>query len=62
LPYKWDVQEDILSISVAYGPLDATCDGKFSKDGEKFSGGWRPKPGAHETINVPYDIEETRIN
>jgi hypothetical protein len=61
LPYKWDVQDDTLTISVAYGPLDATFKGKFSKDGKSFSGGWRPNPGADETINVPYDIEGTRV-
>lgn len=57
LPYKWEVQDDTLTISVAYGPIDATFKGKFSKDGKRFSGGWRPNPGADETINVPYDIE-----
>jgi Protein of unknown function (DUF1579). len=62
LPYKWDVQDDSLTISVAYGPLDATFKGKFSKDGKSFSGGWRPNPGADETINVPYDIEGTRVS
>jgi hypothetical protein len=61
LPYKWDVQDDTLTISVAYGPLDATFTGKFSRDGERFSGGWRPNPGADETINVPYDIEGTQV-
>ena len=61
LPYKWDIQDDTLTISVAYGPLDATFKGKFNKDGESFSGGWRPNPGADETINVPYDIEGTRV-
>ena len=61
LPYKWDVQDDTLTISVAYGPLDATFKGKFSKDGKSFSSGWRPNPGADETINVPYDIEGTRV-
>lgn len=61
LPYKWDLQDDTLTISVAYGPLDATFKGKFSKDGESFSGGWRPNPGADETINVPYDIGGTRV-
>ena len=25
-------------------------------DGEWFGGGWRPNPGADETVNVPYDI------
>src|SRR5881628_3504324 len=44
LPYKWDLQGDTLTISVSYGPLDATFKGKFSKDGNRFSGGWRPNP------------------
>ena len=60
LPYKWDVQDDTLTISVAYGQIDATFKGKFSKDGKRFSDGWRPNPGADETINVPYDIQGTR--
>jgi hypothetical protein len=53
LPYKWDLQDDTLTISVSYGPLDATFRGKFSKDGNSFSGGWRRNPGADETMNVP---------
>ena len=61
LPYKWDVQGDTLTISVSYGPLHATFEGKFSKDGKSFSGGWRPNPGADETVNVPYDIAGTRV-
>lgn len=61
LPYKWDLQDDTLTISVSYGLLDATFKGKFSKDGKSFSGGWRPNPGADETVNVPYDIGGTRI-
>lgn len=61
LPYTWDLQDDTLTISVSYGPLDATFKGAFSKDGKRFSGGWRPNPGADETVNVPYDITATRI-
>jgi hypothetical protein len=61
LPYRWDIQDDTLTILVSYGPLDATFTGKFSKDRKKFSGGWRPNPGADETINAPYDIEGTRV-
>lgn len=61
LPYKWDLQDDTLTISVNYGPLDATFKGKFSQDGENFSGGWRPNPGADDTINVSYDIGGTRV-
>ena len=61
LPYKWDLQDDTLTISVSYGPMDATFKGKLSKDGESFSGGWRPNPGADETVNVPYDVGGTRV-
>ncbi len=61
LPYRWDLQDDTLTISVSYGPLNATFKGKFSKDGKSFSGGWRPNPGADETVNVPYDIGGTRL-
>ena len=61
LPYKWDLRGDTLTISVSYGPLDAAFRGTFSEDGESFSGGWRPNPGADETVNVPYDIGGVRI-
>jgi Protein of unknown function (DUF1579) len=61
LPYKWYLQGDTLTISVSYGPLDATFKGQFSEDGNSFSGGWRPNPGADETVNVPYDIGGSRI-
>jgi hypothetical protein len=61
LPYKWDVRDDTLTISVSYGPLDATFEGTFSDDDESFSGGWRPNPGADETINIPYDVAGTRV-
>jgi hypothetical protein len=61
LPYKWEVGDDTLTISVSYGPLDATFRGTFSEDGETFGGGWRPNPGADETVNVPYDISGRRV-
>lgn len=62
LPYRWEmIGDDAVRISVSYGPLDATFNGKFGKDGESFSGGWRPNPGADETVNVPYDIGGTRM-
>ena len=61
LPYEWDVQGDDLTISVKYGPMDATFHGKFSRDGKSFSGGWRPNAGADQAINAPYDITATRI-
>jgi hypothetical protein len=59
-PYQWDVQADNLTISIKSGPMDATFRGKFSADGNSFSGGWRPNTGADETINAPYDVTATR--
>ena len=60
LPYRWDVRDDTVIITVAYGPLDATFTGSWREDGT-FSGGWRPNPGADETVNVPYDIGGHRL-
>jgi hypothetical protein len=61
LPYRWEVDGDKVKITVSYGPLDATFQGAFSEDGERFSGGWRPNPGADQTVNVPYDIGGSRL-
>jgi uncharacterized protein DUF1579 len=62
LPYRWEVgEDDTVTISVSYGPLDATFTGAFSEDGQRFAGGWRPNPGAEETVNVPYDIAGHRV-
>jgi hypothetical protein len=61
LPYRWEVGDDTLKITVSYGSLDSTFEGKFSDDGESFEGGWRPSPGADETVNIPYDIGGRRI-
>ena len=61
LPYRWEADGDNVKISVSYGPLDATFTGRFSEDGNHFSGGWRPNPGADETVNVPYDIGGPRL-
>ncbi len=61
LPYKWDVRDNVITISVKYGALDAVFSGKFSDDGNSFSGGWRPNPGADEAVNVAYKLTVTRI-
>lgn len=60
-PYEWDIQGDTWTISIKHGPMDATFTGKFSPDGNSYSGGWRPNPGADEEINAPYDIGGSRI-
>lgn len=62
LPYQWDMQGNELTISVSYGPLDATFKGVLSDDGRTFSGGWRPNPGADPAINAPYDIVGERVD
>jgi hypothetical protein len=60
LPYKWDIEGDTLTITVSHGPLDATFTGSW-REGGTFSGGWRPNPGADETVNVAYDIGGHRL-
>jgi hypothetical protein len=62
LPYGWELRDNKLRISVSHGPLDATFEGTISDDGSTFSGGWRPNPGADETINVAYDVRGTRLS
>jgi hypothetical protein len=61
LPYYWDVKDGSMTITVSHGPLDATFKGELGEDGNTFSGGWRPNPGADEMVNPPYDIGGTRI-
>lgn len=61
LPYRWNVQDDTVTITVRYGPLGATFTGSWREDGT-FSGGWRPNAGADETVNVPYDIGGHRLD
>ena len=59
-PYIWDVNGDEITIAISHGPMDAKYTGRFAADGNSWSGGWRPNPGADETINAPYDITATR--
>ena len=61
LPYTWEVQGRDVKITVDYAPLDATFTGRYTDDGSSFAGGWRPNPGADETVNVPYDISGSRV-
>jgi Protein of unknown function (DUF1579) len=61
LPYRWDVRDDDVTLTVSYGQLDATFTGSWREDGT-FSGGWRPNPGADESVNVPYDISGHRLD
>lgn len=61
LPYRWEVDGDDVRITVQYPPLDATFTGRLEDEGRVFSGGWRPNPGADETVNVAYDITGHRV-
>jgi hypothetical protein len=47
----------MIRITLFSTPLDATFNGKFSKDGDSFSGGWRLNSSADESINVPFDMK-----
>ena len=60
LPYRWDVGDDTVTISVSYGPLDATFNGAFSEARASVEDGVRTR-GADETVNVPYDISGRRV-
>ena len=33
--------------------MSAKLNARFSPDDNRFSGGWRPYPGADETVNAP---------
>ena len=60
LPYRWEVAGDAVTITVSYGPLDASFTGAWRED-DTFAGGWRPNPGADESVNMPYDIGGRRL-
>lgn len=60
-PYQWNIEGNTITISITKNPMDATFTGTFSPDGNSWSGGWRPNPGADKDINAPYDITATRI-
>ena len=61
-PYDWDIDGDDITISIKKPPMDATFKGKLADDGKSFSGGWRPNPGADETVNSSYDVTVTRVD
>jgi hypothetical protein len=62
LAYQWDLRDNKMHITVSQDPLDATFEATITDDGRTFSGGWRPNPGADETINVPYDVRGSRVS
>jgi hypothetical protein len=54
IPYRWQIDGDELTITTEM--LGATFRGRWSEDGDTFSGGWRPDPGREGPGNVAYDI------
>jgi hypothetical protein len=52
---------DEWTIAIKHGPMDAKFTGRLSPDGDSFSGGWRPNPGADPKINSAYDVKGTRL-
>jgi hypothetical protein len=58
VPYKWDLQDNVLKISLEGV---ANFNSTFSEDGNTFSGGWRSEPGKEGPGNVPYDVTGTRV-
>jgi len=57
IPYQWDLQDNILKISME----GAKFRGTFSEDGNTFSGGWRPDEGKEGPGNVAYDVVGSRL-
>jgi hypothetical protein len=60
IPYRYDVRGRDVTITTDLAG-GAKMTGKISEDGNTFSGGWRPKPGAEGPGNVAYDFVGTRI-
>jgi hypothetical protein len=58
IPYRWAIEGDALTITT--DALGATFRGRWSEDGETFSGGWRPNPGREGPGNVAYDVSGGR--
>jgi hypothetical protein len=58
IPYRWEIDGDALTITTDV--LGATFRGRWSEDGESFSGGWRPNPGREGPGNVAYDVRGGR--
>jgi len=55
--YYWDLQGDI----VTHWTDGAKYTGRFSKDGNVLSGGWRPEEAVERTPQNTYDATMTRV-
>lgn len=60
IPYRYDAKGKNVTITTdLVGGAKMT--GEISKDGNTFSGGWRPNPGKESPENVAYYFVGTRI-
>jgi hypothetical protein len=57
LEYHWDVRGDV----VKHWTDGSSYTGRFSEDGKRLSGGWRPKKGKKRTPGNTYDATMFRI-
>jgi hypothetical protein len=55
--YYWDVQGDV----VIHWTEGSKYTGRFSKDGNVLSGGWRPEEGVDRIHENAYDATMTRV-
>jgi hypothetical protein len=55
LPYEWDIQGDAVTITVSHVRWTRPSPAPGVRTAAS-RGGWRPNPGADETVNIPYDI------
>jgi hypothetical protein len=60
IPYQYDIQGNDVTIRTTFAG-GATFRGTLSKDGNSYSGGWRPDEGVENPGNVAYDIAGTRV-
>ena len=60
IPYRYDLRGRDVTITTDLAG-GATMTGRIGEDGNTFSGGWRPNPGAEGQGNEAYDFVATRV-
>jgi hypothetical protein len=60
IPYRYDVRGRDVTITTDLAG-GARMTGRIGEDGNTFSGGWKPNPGAEGQGNVAYDFVGARV-
>jgi hypothetical protein len=60
IPYRYHLRGRDVTITTDLAG-GARMTGRIGEDGNTFSGGWRPNPGAEDRRNVAYDFVGTRV-